>query len=97
MSRAQALLVVLLTGCATPAPERPPEVRTQTVTVAVPVPVPCFTEAERPHLPPPTPIDIENATVDQLAAALAADKLAEEIYTAQVDALFIKCLKGTAP
>lgn len=89
------VLVILLTGCAVPEAVRPLEVRTQTVEVRVPVPVPCFTEAERPTLPPPTSIDLDTASVDQMAAALAADLLNESLYTKAVDALFIRCTKGT--
>lgn len=91
---ARAVLLILLLGACAPVETRPPETRTQTVEVRVPVPVPCFTEAERPVLPPPTPIDIDRATVDQMAAAMAADDLAEQTYTKLVDALFLQCLKG---
>ena len=86
------VLLALLAGCATV--DQPPEMRTQTVTVKVPVPVPCFTEADRPVLPPPTPIDLEHATTDQMAAALAADQAAQALYSRAVDALFVQCLKG---
>lgn len=84
---------ILLAGCAI-TPPAPPEVRTQVVEVKVPVPIPCFLEDERPILPPPSAIDIDNATVDQLGAALAADAEALDLYTKIVDALFLKCSKG---
>lgn len=90
------VVAVLLAACA-PVEVRPPEVRTQTVEVKVPVPVPCFTEAERPVLPKPTPINLDTATVDQMAAALAADNLADELFARAVDALFLKCSKGGTP
>lgn len=89
-----AIITILLYGCA-PIEQRPPEQRTQVVEVKVPVPVPCFTEAERPILPPPTPIDIDHATTDQLAAALAADDANEALFAKLVDALFVQCLKST--
>jgi len=90
------ILSLALAACATVEPPPKPEVRTNTVEVRVPVPVPCFTEAERPIRPQPTPIDIANATVDQMAAAIAADDLADELYARAVDALFILCMKRIA-
>lgn len=92
--RYSAGILALLAGCATIEPPAPPEVRTQTVQIRIPVPVPCFTEAERPILAPPTPINIDTATVAQMAAAMAADDLNEQLYTVAVDALFIRCMKG---
>ena len=89
-----AIIASALAACGT-VEQRPPEVRTQTVEVKIPVIVPCFTEAERPVLPTPTPINLDTATVDQMAAALAADNLADELYAKAVDALFIRCTKGT--
>jgi hypothetical protein len=95
--RAQVAATLLLASCAVqPVEQRPPEVRTQTVEVKVPVPVPCFTEAERPVMAPPTPIDLATATVDQMAAAIAADDLADQVYTRAVDALFILCMRRIA-
>ncbi|MEO8754846.1 MAG: hypothetical protein ABI624_19445 [Casimicrobiaceae bacterium] len=88
------VIVTLLAACA-PLEMRPPEIRTQTVEVKVPVPVPCFTEAERPVLPTPTPINLDTATVDQMAAAMAADDLADANFARAVDALFLKCQKGS--
>jgi hypothetical protein len=88
------ILVFMVAACA-PLEQRPPEVRTQTVEVKVQVPVPCFTEDQRPILPPPTAVDLATATADQLAAALAADDLAEQLFTKAVDALFVQCLKST--
>jgi hypothetical protein len=91
-----ALGVLALAGCATLEPQqRPPETRTITVEVKTPVPVPCFTEADRPVLPALTTIDIDHATVDQMAAALAADEANEILYRTAVDALFMACLKTT--
>jgi hypothetical protein len=90
------LAAILLASCATVEPPRPPEIRTTTVEVRVPVPVPCFTEAERPIRQTPTPINIDTATVDQMAAAIAADDLADELFARAVDALFILCMKRIA-
>ncbi len=87
--------LALLTACATVEQKPPIEVRAQTFETKVLVPVPCFTEAERPVLPPPTPINLETATVDQMAAALAADDVNETLYRTAVDALFLQCLKTT--
>lgn len=87
------LCMVMVAGCAT-VPPPPPEIRTTIVTRDVPVPVPCFTEDQRPVIPKPTPIDLETATVDQMAAALAADNAADDIYARAVDALFVQCMKA---
>lgn len=89
-------VVFVLLGCAPIEPARPPEIRTTTVEVRVPVPVPCFTEAERPQLAPPTPINIETATVDQMAAAIAADDIADALFARAVDALFVLCMRRIA-
>jgi hypothetical protein len=93
-----ALLSLLLVGCITD-PVLPPETRTTTVEVKVPVPVPCFEESDRPVAPVPTPIDIDNATTDQMADAIAADNAADELYMRQLEALFIQCQtnKGVIP
>jgi len=90
------LLVVclLVAACAPIETRQPPEVRTQVVEVKVNVPVPCFTEEQRPRLAPPTVVDLSTATVDQLAAAMAADDLAETLYARAVDALFLQCMNG---
>lgn len=84
-------LLLLLAACAPLEPQRPPEPVVRTVEIKVPVPVPCFTEAERPIAPLPTPIDLDHATVDQMAAAVAADNAADELYMRAVEALFIRC------
>jgi hypothetical protein len=88
------LLVLLLCGCA-PLPVIPPEVRTTTVLVPTPIAAPCFTEAERPVLAPDTVVDPATATTEQLAAAELANAEALRDYSRAVDALFIKCQKGT--
>jgi hypothetical protein len=85
-----ALLALSLGACAADQ-ARPDEPRTQTVEIKVPVAVPCFDEKDRPIPPQPTPIDLEHATTDQLAAALAADHEADELYMRQIEALFIQC------
>lgn len=92
-------LIVLKTlgGCAAVEPTRaPPEVRIEYRPYPVPTPIPCFTEDERPRLPVPTPVDIERATVDQLAAALAADMENERLFAERVDKLFELCSKRIA-
>jgi len=93
-----AIIAVALVGCASD-PTLPPETRTTTVEVKVPVPVPCFSEADRPVAPVPTPIDIDHATTDQMADAIAADNAADELYMRQLEALFVQCqtTKGVAP
>jgi hypothetical protein len=96
LALATLVVVWLIAGCAPLEPQRPPEVRTTVVEVRVPVPVPCFTEAERPVLPPPTPINLDTATVDQMAAAVAADEINTQLYTAAVDALFLLCMRRIA-
>lgn len=95
LGMAPILCLLAMCGCATVDAPTPPEVRTQTITISVPVAVPCFTEAERPVLPTPTPINLDTATVDQMAAAIAADDLADQLFARAVDALFIRCMKGT--
>jgi hypothetical protein len=85
-----ACIIALLAACGT-VEQRPPEQRVQTVEVRVPVPVPCFTEAERPVQPAPTPIDLDNATPSQKAAALAADSLADQLFMDAVEGLFLRC------
>lgn len=90
-----AILSLALTACAT-VEQRPPEVRTQVISVSVPLPVPCFSEEERPRLPEPSPINIDTATVDQMAAALAADDIADQLFARAVDQLFILCMKRIA-
>jgi hypothetical protein len=88
------IIALALAACAPIEQRPPPEPRIEYRTVEVDRPVPCFTEAERPVLPPPTVVDIDNATTDQLAAALAADLENERLFSAAVDALFIRCTKG---
>lgn len=95
----RVLVVVLLAACA-PLEQRPlpiPEPKVTYQSYPVPTPVPCFTEAERPVLPPPSPVDTRTATVDQLVAAIAADDLNEEVFARKVDALFLRCMKGVTP
>lgn len=105
--RAAIAACVLLAACAPlqrPDP-LPPEIRTTTIEVKIPVIVPCFTEAERPALPVPTfttEAQIIAASPEQLAAADRADRLALEVYSSSVDALFVACLakpttKGPKP
>jgi len=89
------LAIAFCYGCAPVETRPPPEPQVQTVLVDKPVPVPCFTEAERPVPPVPTPIDLDHATVDQMAAALAADSKLDELYAQAVDALYLKCLNRT--
>lgn len=91
-----AILTLALAACATVEPPRPPEVRTTIVEMKIIVPVPCFSEAERPVPPTFTPIDIDHATVDQMAAALAADDIADQLFARAVDALFILCQRRIA-
>ena len=95
MMRAAALAVlVLLAGCASLAPEVQVETHTVTNVVRVPVPVLCFNPEDLPALPARTPVDVEHATTDQLAAAAAADAEAFEMYARQVARLWAQCLKS---
>lgn len=91
-----APVIAVLAACAPLEPQRPPEIRTTIVEVRVPVPVPCFTEAERPVLPPFTPINLDTATVDQMAAAMAADDAADQLFAKAIDSLFLLCMKRIA-
>lgn len=90
--RRLAVLAALLAGCSATDPPRPEQPRTTVVEVPIPVPVPCFTEAERPKLPEPTPIDPETATTQQLVDAKLADALARLQFAEAVDRLFEKCI-----
>lgn len=81
----------LLAACSALPQQPAPEPKVIYRDVPVDRPVPCFTEDERPVLAPLTPIDLDNATTDQMAAALAADLENERLFTAAVDALFIRC------
>lgn len=90
-----AVLALTLVGCDALVPVKPdtPEVRTITVRVNVPIPVPCFLESDRPKMPDATPVNVDTATTEQLAAAELADALAMDVYTAAVDRLFVACTK----
>jgi len=90
------ILVCVVSGCAQVEPRPPPEVRIEYRTVYIDKVIPCFTEAERPRMAAPTAVDIDRATVDQLAAALAADMENERLFAAAVDSLFMKC-QGVKP
>ena len=83
-----------LSGCAAIPDKPPPEPSVQYKTINVPTPVPCFTEAERPIRPQPTPIDLDTATTDQMVAAIWADNLLEEAYDRAIEDLFVKCMKA---
>jgi hypothetical protein len=95
-----ALVIVFLLAlmaCAPIEPQRlPPEIRIEYRSYPVDRPVPCFTEAERPRLEPPTPIDLDTADVSQKAKALAADMENERLFAAEVDRLFEICMKRIA-
>lgn len=99
--KAALLLIVLLAGCAIDAPKpEEPLIRSTVHQSEAPVVAPCFTEAERPVQPLPTlasEAEIAAATPEQLAAAERADALAMDVFANTVDALFLKCQKGTAP
>lgn len=96
MKRALAAIAALaLAACAVPAPQV--EVRTKTQEVFVPTPVPCFEEKDRPPLPVytfRTQEEVDKATPKQLAEAVRADRLADQLYSDAVDALFVKCMKA---
>jgi len=86
-------LLWVVAGCA-PLQTAPPIERTKTEVFQAPVAAPCFTEAERPVLRPPTVVDLKTASTEQLAAAELADAEALRDFARDVDALFLKCLKG---
>lgn|SRR6185369_838222 len=81
----------VLFGCA--SVPGAPENRTTTTTVNVPVPVACIDPKDVPPLPVPTPIDVEHATPDQKAAAVAADAEAYQQYARFLGELLLKCSK----
>lgn len=85
-----AMAAIILSACSV-LQTAPPEERTRTVEVKIPIITPCFTEDERPVPAPLTPIDIDNATTDQLAAAMAADDANEALFVRAVEALFLRC------
>lgn len=87
------LCIMTLAACA-PLPVAPPVDRTHTEVFQAPVAAPCFTEAERPVLRPPTVVDPKTASTEQLAAAELADAEALRDFARDVDALFLRCLKG---
>lgn len=89
-----AIIALALAACA-PIETRPPEVRTVTNTVLVPTVALCFKPEDVPKIPTPTPVDTATATIDQLAAAAAADLMALDNYAKIVDALFLACQKST--
>jgi hypothetical protein len=94
------LFALALAACAplpTQQPQEPPAPVVHTVVqpVYIPTPVACFTEAERPVFPAPTPIDLATATVEQKAAAEDADARALAFFGRAVDALFVKCMEAS--
>lgn len=88
------VLAVTLAACGALQQAPPPDAKVIYRDVPVPTPVPCFSEADRPIPPEPTPIDLDNATTDQMADAVAADNIAEARYMVQLEALFIQCQKS---
>ncbi len=88
------LLALVVQGCVTMQPEVPAEPRIEYRDVPRPTPVPCFDEKDRPVVPEPAPIDLENATTDQMAAAVEADRIADDRYMRQLESLFLGCMKA---
>jgi hypothetical protein len=88
------IITLVLVACA-PLEQRPlAEPKIEFREVQVRTPVPCFTEAERPVAPAPTPINLDTATTDQMAAAVAADNIARDRYERELEALFVQCSQG---
>ncbi len=87
------VLALLVSACVTTQPQIVAEPRIEYRDVPRPTPVPCFDEKDRPVQPEPAPIDLENATTDQMAAAVEADRIADDRYMRQLEALFIQCMK----
>ena len=85
---------LLVVGCVSDPVK--PETRIQTNTVLVPTPVPCINAADVPALPAPTPVDVEHATTDQLAAAVAADAERFQAYAVAVSAMLAQCSRPTS-
>lgn len=90
--------IVWLAGCAHNQPVMPParDVVTQVKVerVEVPVRVACVNAADVPAKPNPTPIDISKADTRQLAAAVAADLLAMDAYTARLEIVMKQCVQS---
>jgi hypothetical protein len=86
--------IVLTAGCAS-TPEKPAPMLTQVKVerVEIPVRMPCVAAADVPAVPKVTPIDAAKADTRQLAAAVAADLLALDVYAARVDAILRSCSK----
>jgi hypothetical protein len=61
--------------------------------VEVPVRVPCIAVADVPPVPKATRVDPAKVDTRQLAAAVAADLLALDVYAARVDAMLRACVK----
>lgn len=87
--------VLALAGCATVEPQ-PTEPRIEYRSYPVDRAVPCFTEAERPIRKPYTPVNLDTATVDQMAAAMEADDINDELFARAVDNLFQLCMRRIA-
>lgn len=88
-----AACLILLAACATgPLVDQGTSVVTNTV--AVPYAVPCVLAKDVPVLPKRTPIDVERATTDQLAAAYAADVEQFEEYAKAVSKILAACVKS---
>lgn len=82
-------VVLIAMGCIAPEPL----VRTATITneVKVAVPIACVKREDIPPLPKPTPVDVERATTDQIAAATEADLRALEQWAAIAAPLLAAC------
>jgi hypothetical protein len=85
--------VMCFSGCASNGPIA--EVSTQTQTVNIPTAVSCLDNA--PKFPAPTPIDLPNASVRQLAAAAAADLEARNTYSKSAQKILDKCSQIPEP
>jgi hypothetical protein len=86
--------VIALSGCATePTKSAPVVTRVVTERVEIPLRVPCVKAADVPPRPKMTAVDIAKADTRQLAAALAADVLAYDLYADRVDALLKACAR----
>lgn len=97
MKTAIAFPALLLAACAGSPTQPDVEVRTVTKEVRVPVATPCFEDKDRPPAPVYTftsQDQIDRATPKQLAEGLRADRLADEVYMAQIEALFVQCSRA---
>jgi hypothetical protein len=95
--RAFALALCLALNACAADPVKPPEPEVRYVPTPYAVSKPCFDEKDRP--PPPvytftSAEEIDAATPKQVAEALHADRIADELYMKAIEDLFVKCMQS---